>query len=95
MSEKTITAPMSPATNSRAPAPWPAMPAGSGAGWACCSTVLQHRGVVAWLRAWHAVAVTPTDTPARGTTATLPRPGVADRLVDALAAMALGALAGR
>jgi hypothetical protein len=57
--------------------------------------VLHRRGVVAWMHAWHAAAVTTTDTPARSTTAMLPAPGVADRLVEALASMALAALAGR
>jgi hypothetical protein len=54
--------------------------------------VLQHRGVVAWLRAWQAVpaaATAPTREPA------LPSSGVADRLVEALAAMALAVVAGR
>ena len=69
--------------------------AGDPGGWRCGLAVLQHRGVVAWLDAWHAVAVTTTDTPARSSTAALPGPGVADRLVEALASMALAVLAGR
>lgn len=69
--------------------------AGDPGGWRCGLAVLQHRGVVAWLHAWHAVAVTTTDMPARSTTAALPAPGAADRLVEALASMALAALAGR
>ena len=69
--------------------------AGDPGGWRCGLAVLQHRGVVAWMHAWHAAAVTTTDTPARSPTAMLPAPGVADRLVEALASMALAALAGR
>jgi hypothetical protein len=69
--------------------------AGDPGGWRCGLAVLQHRGVVAWLHAWHPAAVTTTGTPARGTTGVLPAPAVADRLVEALASMALAALAGR
>jgi len=71
--------------------------AGDPGGWRCGLAVLQHRGVVAWLHAWHAVAVTgtATGTPARSTTAARPASGVADQLVEALASMALAALAGR
>jgi hypothetical protein len=69
--------------------------AGDPGGWRCGLAVLQHRGVVAWLHAWHPVAVTATGLPARSTTAALPPPAVADRLVEALASMALAALAGR
>jgi hypothetical protein len=48
--------------------------------------VVRHRGVAAWLRAWHSVASAPTVTaPAGG------RVG-ADELVGVLAAMALAAL---
>jgi hypothetical protein len=56
---------------------------------------LQHRGMVAWLHAWHVVAPTPARPPARDTAVPPPTSGVADRLVEALASMALGALAGR
>jgi hypothetical protein len=56
--------------------------------------VLQHRGVVAWLRAWHAVPAVPA-SPAREATAVFAAPGVADRLVEALASMALAVVAGR
>jgi hypothetical protein len=69
--------------------------AGDPGGWRSGLAVLQHRGVVAWLHAWHAVAATPASPPARDTAVTLPVSGVADRLVEALASMALGALAGR
>ena len=69
--------------------------AGDPGGWRCGLAVLQHRGVVAWLHAWHPVAVITTGPPARSTTAALPAPAVADRLVEALASMALAALAGR
>jgi hypothetical protein len=50
--------------------------------------VLQHRGVVAWLRAWHGVP-TATNTPAHEPVPAVPAGGLADRLVDALASMAL------
>jgi hypothetical protein len=56
--------------------------------------VLQHRGVVAWLRAWHALPAAAASTPARDATAAAPVPGVADRLVEALASMALAAVVG-
>jgi hypothetical protein len=69
--------------------------AGEPGGWRCGLAVLQHRGVVAWLHAWHPVAVTATGTPAGSTTAALPVSGAADQLVEALASMALAALAGR
>jgi hypothetical protein len=69
--------------------------AGDPGGWRCGLAVLQHRGVVAWLHAWHPVAVIPAGPPARGTTAALPAAAVADRLVEALASMALAALARR
>jgi hypothetical protein len=69
--------------------------AGDPGGWRCGLAVLQHRGVVAWLHAWHPVAVITTGTPARSTTAALPAPAVADRLIEALASMALAALARR
>ena len=56
--------------------------------------VLQHRGVAAWLGAWRAVSAAPAPTgPTRRDS--LPPNGSADgRLVQALAGMALGALAG-
>jgi hypothetical protein len=69
--------------------------AGDPGGWRCGLAVLQHRGVAAWLRAWQPVAVITTVTPARSTTAAFPAPGAADRLVEALASMALAALARR
>jgi hypothetical protein len=69
--------------------------AGDAGGWRCGLGVLQHRGVVAWLHAWHPVAVITAGPPARGPAAAPPGPGVADRLVEALASMALAALAGR
>jgi hypothetical protein len=65
--------------------------AGDAGGWRCGLGVVQHRGVVAWLRAWRAVPIAPT----RSTPAVLPAPGVADRLVEILASMALAAVAGR
>jgi len=91
MSTATTTAPMSPATSSCAPAPWPA----TRAGWRCGLGVLQHRGVVAWLRAWHAIPVVAARTPAREAAVALPAGGAADRLVETLASMALAVAAGR
>jgi hypothetical protein len=69
--------------------------AGDAGGWRCGLGVLQHRGVVAWLHAWHAVPTATARTPARKATAAPPAPGVADRLVEALASMALAVVAGR
>jgi hypothetical protein len=69
--------------------------AGDPGGWRCGLAVLQHRGMVAWLHAWHVVAPTPARPPARDTAVPPPTSGVADRLVEALASMALGAVAGR
>lgn len=69
--------------------------AGDPGGWRCGLAVLQHRGVVGWLHAWHAVAPTPASTSAGSACRALPAAGVADRLVETLASMALGALAGR
>jgi len=57
--------------------------------------VLQHRGVVVWLRAWQAVPAPTASVPRREATAALPAPGAAERLVDALASMALAVAAGR
>ncbi|MGO8956480.1 MAG: hypothetical protein ACLQFR_03770 [Streptosporangiaceae bacterium] len=57
--------------------------------------MLQHRGVVAWLRAWHAVPAGAARTPAREAAVASPAAGVADRLVEALASMALAVVAGR
>jgi len=54
--------------------------------------VVQHHGVVAWLRAWQAV---PANTPAREPAPALQSCGVTDRLVEALASMALAVAAGR
>jgi hypothetical protein len=69
--------------------------AGDPAGWQCGLGVLQHRGVVAWLRAWGGIPAA-AQAPAREPAAALPSCGVADRLVDALAAMALAVVrAGR
>ena len=68
--------------------------AGDPGGWRCGLAVLQHRGVVAWLHAWHQ---SPSPRRARQRAARPPRsraPRVADRLVEALASMALAALAG-
>jgi hypothetical protein len=48
--------------------------------------VVCHRGVVAWLRAWHSVAPAPPVTPPAGG-----RVG-SDELVGVLASMALAAI---
>jgi hypothetical protein len=69
--------------------------AGDAAGWRCGLGVLQHRGVVAWLRAWQAVPAAAASTAAGEPTSALHSCGVADRLVDALASMALAVAAGR
>jgi len=69
--------------------------AGDPGGWRCGLGVLQHRGVIAWLHAWHSVTPTPPAPPAREPAVTLPAGGVAERLVESLASMALGVLAGR
>ena len=69
--------------------------AGDAGGWRCGLGVVQHRGVVAWLRAWHAVPATAASAPARETTVVAPAGGVADRLIEAFASMALAVVAGR
>lgn len=68
---------------------------GDPGGWRCGLAILQHRGLVSWLHAWRAVPA--SDQPARpvpasGTVA--PPAGVADRLVQALASLALAVAAG-
>jgi hypothetical protein len=69
--------------------------AGDAGGWRCGLAILQHRGVVAWLRAWQAVSATAAPAPAREATVAPPGSGVTDRLVEALASMALAVVAGR
>lgn len=66
---------------------------GDPGGWRSGLAVLQHRGVAAWLVAWRTVSTAP---PPPGPTRrdSLPPNGSADGLVQALAGMALGALAG-
>ena len=53
--------------------------------------MLQHRGIAAWLHAWHALPAAapgrPSAPPAR------PAPGTGDQLVAVLATMALSRLA--
>jgi hypothetical protein len=68
--------------------------AGEAGGWRCGLALLQHRGVVAWLHASRSLAPTPANPPA-GAPVASPAPGVADRLIEALAAMALAVVAGR
>ena len=69
--------------------------AGDAGGWRCGLGVLQHRGVIAWLHAWHAVTATPVRPRVREPVVTLAAAGVTEKLVESLASMALGALAGR
>jgi hypothetical protein len=70
--------------------------AGDPGGWRCGLGVLQHRGVVAWLRAWQSIpAAEPADRLVQVTASALPARGVADRLVEALASMAMAVVAGR
>jgi hypothetical protein len=69
--------------------------AGDAGGWRCGLGVLQHRGVIAWLHAWHAVVPTPARPTVREPAVALSAGCVTERLVESLASMALGALAGR
>jgi hypothetical protein len=70
--------------------------AGDASGWRCGLAILQHRGVAAWLRAWQNIpASEPAARPARATACPPPVPGIAERLVEALASMALAVAAGR
>ena len=66
---------------------------GDPAGWRLGLGVLQHRGVAAWLRAWHGLPAPAAPQPC----APAPRPasGTSEQLVAALAAMALSCLAAR
>jgi hypothetical protein len=66
--------------------------AGDPGGWRCGLAVLQHRGVAAWLGVWRAVPAAPAVT---GTAGRVSGPPTASTecLVQALASMALGALA--
>jgi hypothetical protein len=68
--------------------------AGDAGGWRCGLAILQHRGVVAWLNASRSLAPASANPPAKAPVAS-PTPGVADRLVEALAAMALAVVVGR
>jgi hypothetical protein len=67
--------------------------AGDAGGWRLGLGVLQHRGVVAWLRAWDSL---PRPAPAaRPSGPARPAPGSSEQLVAALATMALSCLAAR
>ena len=67
---------------------------GDADGWRAGLAVLQTRGVAAWLGAWRGVCAPPRPpTPARTDIGSAAPPEAADRLVAALASMALGALA--
>jgi hypothetical protein len=75
---------------------------GDADGWRCGLAVLQTRGVVAWLRAWHGItrpSITLPPRPPAPPRAAPPlqageRLEAGERLVAALASMALGAVAG-
>jgi hypothetical protein len=70
--------------------------AGDASGWRCGLAILQHRGVAAWLHAWQNIpASEPAERPTRATTCPQPMPGITERLVEALASMALAVAAGR
>ncbi|HTP23027.1 MAG TPA: hypothetical protein VMA77_17060 [Solirubrobacteraceae bacterium] len=62
---------------------------GDPGGWRLGLAVLEHRGVVAWARAWSTTAPAPPRVPAAGPAA------VTDELVGALASMALECVCGR
>ncbi len=66
---------------------------GDPGGWRSGLAVLQHRGVAAWLVAWRTVS-SPQESPGPTRRDSLPLNSSADGLVQALAGMALGALAG-
>ena len=67
---------------------------GDADGWRAGLAVLQTRGVAAWLRAWRGVSAPPRPpTPVRTGIGSGAQPEAVDRLVAALASMALGALA--
>jgi hypothetical protein len=67
--------------------------AGDPGGWRLGMGVVQHRGVTAWLRAWHAL---PAAAPAPGPAPARPgQAGTGDQLVAVLAGMALSCLAAR
>jgi hypothetical protein len=61
---------------------------GDASGWRLGLAVLEHRGVVAWTRAWSTTTPAPTPTPRTQPVA------VSDELVGALASMALACVAG-
>jgi hypothetical protein len=70
--------------------------AGEAGGWRAGLAIMQHHGMVAWLHAWQTISTSePTERPTRGTTSPQPMPGVTERLVEALASMALAVAAGR
>lgn len=62
---------------------------GDAAGWRLGLGVLEHRGVLAWTRAWR------TTTPAPAPASAREPVGVSDELVGALASMALACVSGR
>lgn len=60
---------------------------GEAEGWRFGLGVLCHRGVAAWLRAWHTTVPTPAVAPAAGAD-----PVGSDELVGVLASMAFAAI---
>ena len=57
---------------------------------------MQRRGMVAWLHAWQSVSTgESTRLPRHATTSPPTMPGITERLVEALASMALAVAAGR
>jgi hypothetical protein len=62
---------------------------GDASGWRLGLGVLEHRGVVAWTRAWRTTTPAPAPAPSGEPVA------VSDELVGALASMALACVSGR
>jgi hypothetical protein len=68
---------------------------GDAGGWRLGLAVVERRGVAAWLRVRAAAAVAPASGPAPARAGRPVLADTADEIVCVLAAMALGALAGR
>ena len=70
--------------------------AGEASGWRWGLAILQRRGMVAWLHAWQSVSTgESTRLPTHATTSPPTMPGITERLVEALASMALAVAAAR